>query len=79
MRGFVLLLAAFSATVPSILFAQGHRPQKFEGAFISKEPAEDGAGEPVKCREGYFMSEIQLGKDGGPGNQRWVKIWCRRK
>jgi hypothetical protein len=67
MRGLVLLvLAVAGAGVPSSLFAQGHRPGKFDGPFISKEPAEDGAGEPVKCREGYFISEIQLGKDGGP-------------
>jgi hypothetical protein len=80
MRGLVLLVLAVAGVgLPSVLFAQGHRSQRFDGPFISKEPAAGGAGEPVKCREGYFISEIQLGNDGGPGNQRWVKIWCRKK
>jgi hypothetical protein len=66
MRGFVLLVAAFSASVPNIVFAQGHRP-KVRGSV--HQQGTRGKTVPVNrsnAEKDYFISEIQLGKDGGP-------------
>jgi hypothetical protein len=58
MRGFVLLVAAFSASVPNIVFAQGHRPKGTRGKTVPVNRS--------NAEKDYFISEIQLGKDGGP-------------
>jgi hypothetical protein len=79
MRILTFVVAAAVCLTPVVAHAQSKKPTPkpaTEGPHVTKEPVNNGGGAKAECSAGYYVSAIQIVKDGDPTQQRSINVWC---